>query len=91
MLIEGIFLHILIVKVFHDHLPKKRFYVTFCWGRSNFVGAYCTLISFHATWERFQRASTILFTSTGNSSEVIELNLFSKKANLKCLSISTFN
>ena len=32
MLIEGIFLHILIVKVFHDHLPKKRFYVTFCWG-----------------------------------------------------------
>ncbi|XP_028397360.1 uncharacterized protein LOC114521149 [Dendronephthya gigantea] len=32
MLVEGIFLHILIVKVFHDQLPKRRFYVTFCWG-----------------------------------------------------------
>ncbi|CAB4041387.1 adhesion G- coupled receptor D1 isoform X2, partial [Paramuricea clavata] len=32
MLIEGLFLHILIVKVFHDHLPKKRYYVAFCWG-----------------------------------------------------------
>ncbi|XP_046845837.1 adhesion G protein-coupled receptor L4-like [Xenia sp. Carnegie-2017] len=32
MLIEGIFLHILIVKVFHDHLPRRRYYMTFSWG-----------------------------------------------------------
>ena len=44
MLIEGIFLHILIVKVFHDHLPKKRSYVTFCWGKSHLRRTCCVLL-----------------------------------------------